>query len=178
MRRILCAALVALALGWDVVPAHGAPAQNVARWKQESTTIADRLQQLEREVVQGDTILARMDLRLGADLMAAMLAADPELAALAPRLPELEAQARVARESGDSASAAAFERSIQEIQARYLRGQQAAVREPALAAQIRVFDALVRQRMEEADGDARLLWTRLRKLEGWIARSEGRAPPD
>jgi hypothetical protein len=165
MRGILRIGVLVVLLGGLGVPSGNVAAQQVAKWERESAEIARRLDLLEREVVGRDTALARADRELGAALMAGMLAADPELADFAERLPRVEAEAVVARSLGNLTAARALEQEAAGMRARYLAAQAAAVKDPALAARIGSFDRRVRERMEQADEEAGALWARYQELQ-------------
>lgn len=115
-----------------------------------------------------DPELLRRDQALGEELMAAMVQADPGLAAAAGALPLLQARYSDAVAAGDAAAAAEVNRRIAAIEERYLRAQAAALREPSLAERVERFNTLLRRRMIETDAAAADLFERYAELRGLL----------
>ena len=113
-----------------------------------------------------DPELLRMDEALGAELMAAMVRADPGLPAAAGLLPLLQEQYGSAVRAGDAAAAARVGRRIAAVERRYLRAQEAALRNPSLAERTDRFNTLLRWRMIETDRAAEGLLRRYAELRG------------
>jgi hypothetical protein len=117
-----------------------------------------------------DPELRGMDRALGDQLMAAMVRADPGLAAAAGRLPLLHDARAQAIQAGDAAAAAATDRRIAALERRYLRAQAAALRDAPLAERVARFNALLRRRMMESDEATEALLRRYAELQTTVGR--------
>lgn len=140
-------------------------------WRAEAAGIVARLERLEAGLLQ-DPELRRMDQALGAELMDGMLRADPGLPRDAERLPRLQAEREGARERGDTIALRRLRGERGEIQSRWEQAQAAALADPELAAKVRVFNALLRERLRASSPAAARLLDRLQVIE---ERMAGRA---
>lgn len=140
----------------------GTPATETAQ--AEAARIEDALAAIEARALS-DPDLRSMDQALGEELMAAMMRADPGLAAAAERLPRLDQARTRAIDAGDAAAAAEAARRIAAIERRYLRAQAAALRDVSLAERVDRFNALLRRRMVETDEAAGSLLRRYAELQ-------------
>jgi hypothetical protein len=129
----------------------------------EVSRVEAALKEIESRVLR-DPELMRMDEALGAELMQAMVRADPGLPAAAGQLPLLQEQYSRAIQAGDAAAAAQVNRRIATIERRYLRAQSDALQDRSLSARADRFNALLRRRMIEADADAADLLRRYAEL--------------
>lgn len=118
--------------------------------RNEVGRIESMLAEIEARALR-DPELFRRDQVLGEELMTAMVEADRGLAAAAAQLPLLQDRYSEAIQAGDAAAAAEVNRRIAAIEERYLRAQEAALREPSLAERVERFNALLRRRMIETD---------------------------
>lgn len=135
--------------------------------RSEVGRIESMLAEIEARALR-DPELLRMNESLGAELMAAMVEADPGLPAAAGALPLLQDRYSDAIQAGDAAAAAEVGRRIAAIEERYLRAQAAALRESALAERVERFNALLRRRMIETDAAAADLLERYAELRGLL----------
>jgi hypothetical protein len=174
MKRIR-GALVTFALGCAAAPAAAQDGDGGrAEWRREAERIVSRLERIEGRLLESDAELRRLDVALGADLMAGILEADPALARDADRLPRLDAQMEAARQRGDSAALRRAETEMAGMQRRWTEAHARALRDPALDTKVRVFQALLRERMRETDPAAAGLLDRLEVLERRLARQAPR----
>lgn len=156
------AALAALALLPSCAETQAMEAGPV---RTEVSRVEAALAEIESRALR-DPELQRMDRALGEELMAAMVKADPGLPAAAGLLPLLQEQYGRAIQAGDAAAGADVNRRIDAIERRYLRAQEAALRDRSLAARADRFNALLRRRMVEADAAADDLFRRYAELRG------------
>jgi hypothetical protein len=160
------ARLLAAACAFAVLPACGASQEIAAEAdsvRSEAARIEAALAEIESRALR-DPELLRMDRALGEELMAAMVEADPGLAAAAGRLPLLREEHDRAVRSGDEAAAGDLGRRIAAIEQRYLRAQAAVLREAPFADRVATFKALLRRRMIETDTAAAGLLRRYAEL--------------
>ncbi len=156
------AAIVALAL----LPACAeTQAMEAGPARAEVSRVEQALKEIESRALR-DPELMRLDEALGAELMQAMVSADPGLPAAAGQLPLLQEQYGRAIQAGDAAAAAQVNRQIAAIERRYLRAQSDALRNRSLAERTDRFNAVLRQRMIEADAAAAGLFERYAELRG------------
>jgi hypothetical protein len=105
--------------------------------------------------------------------MDGMLRAEPGLPRDAERLPRLQAEREGARERGDTIALRRLRGELAEIQSRWKQAQAAALAVPELAAKVRVFNALLRERMRASSPAAARLLDRLQvideRMAGWDA---------
>lgn len=157
LAALMCALLCQTACAQAGTPlAEGARAE-VAR-------IEAALGEIESRALR-DPELRQMNVTLGDELMAAMLRADPGLAAAVGRLPLLDEARSRAIHAGDAAAAADAARRSSAIERRYLRAQAAALRDAALAERVDRFNARLRRRMVETDEAAEALLRRYGQLQ-------------
>jgi hypothetical protein len=130
----------------------------------EAARIEAALAEIESRAL-ADPDLRRMNESLGDALMAAMVRADPGLAAAVGRLQLLDDARSRAIRAGDAAAAAEAARGIAVIERRYLAAQAAALRDAALAERVDRFNARLRRRMVETDQSARALLRRYAELQ-------------
>jgi hypothetical protein len=167
--KTLCRCIAVAAMTCAALPAaaqHGSPADDA--WRAEAAGIVARLERLEAGLLQ-DPELRRMDQALGAELMDGMLRADPGLPRDAERLPRLQAERDGARERGDTIAFRRLRGELAEIQSRWKQAQAAALADPELAAKVRVFNALLRERMRASSPAAARLLDRLQVIEEHMA---------
>jgi hypothetical protein len=140
-------------------------------WRAEAVGIATRLEQIEAGLLE-DPELRRMDQALGAELIAEMLRADPALARDAERLPTLDAERTAARARDDGTSLRRLDAERAEMQRRWKRARAAALADAELAAKVRVFNALLRERLRVSSPAAARLLDRLHVLEERLAAED------
>lgn len=158
-------ALAALAV-LAVLPACAeSQAREAAPARAEVSRVEEALKEIESKALR-DPELMRLDEALGAELMQAMAMVDPGLSAATDRLPLLDERYGDAIRAGDAAAAVEVRGRMAAIQARYLRAQEAALRDPALAGRVERFNALLRRRMIETDAAAAGLLDRYAELRG------------
>ncbi|MBW3573030.1 MAG: hypothetical protein KY467_18190 [Gemmatimonadetes bacterium] len=145
-----------------------AQAPTVEGARAEAARIEAALVEIEARVL-ADPELSRMNQALGDELLAAMLHADPGLGAAVGRLELLRDRRSRAIQDGDAAAAADAARRIERIERRYLRAQEAALRDPPLAERAARFNALLRRRMVQADQAAEDLLRRYAELQALLA---------
>lgn len=133
--------------------------------RSEITRIEGALAEIESRALQ-DPELRRMDQALGAELMDAMIAADPGLPAAAESLVLLRGRHQQAVQAGDAEAARDLGRRIEAIEQRYLQAQADALRRPSLAERVDRFNTLLRRRMIRTDDAAERLLRRYAELRG------------
>lgn len=170
--KTLCLCIAAAAMTCAALPAAAqdrTPADEARH--AEASGIVARLERLEAGLLR-DPELRRMDQALGAELMDGMLRADPGLSRDAERLPRLQATRDGARERGDTIDLRRLRGELAEIQLRWNQAQAAALADPRLAAKVRVFNALLRERMRASSPQAARLLDRLQVIEERIAAED------
>ena len=140
-------------------------------WRAEAAGIVARLERIEAGLLE-DPELRRMDQALGAELLEEMLRADPALAGDAGRLPRLDAEWTAARARDDTAALRRLDAEMAQMQGRWRQAQAAALADPELAAKVRVFYALLRERLRASSPAAARLLDRLRVLEERLAADD------
>lgn len=162
-----------------VVAAASAPPSAAAQdggdrrqaWRAEAAGIVARLERIEAGLLE-DPELRRMDQALGAELIEQMLRADPALARDAGRLPRLDEERAAARARDDTAALRRLDAELGGMQGRWKRAHAAALADAELAAKVRVFNALLRERMRASSPAAGRLLDRLRVLEERLAAED------
>jgi hypothetical protein len=165
IRPIRLATLLCAAAACVVCAQVRRPAAETA--EAEAARIEAALAEIESRVLR-DPELRRMDQALGDELMAAMVRADPGVAAAVGRLPLLDDARARAIHAGDAAAAAEAARGIAAIQRRYLDAQAAALRDASLAERVDRFHARLRRRMVETDESAGALLRRYAELQSLL----------
>ena len=178
MRRTLWTALTLVPLCCSTVSAQeagvsgaAASVEPVTFWRLELAQVERRLQAIQEKALR-DPELARLDSLLGAELAAAMVHHDPQLHGSMEQVERLSRRFTEAEEAGDERAALAIGEEIRALDERFERARMAALKEPALADQVAVFNETLRLRMVEESPDAAPLFRRLERLNASLARVE------
>jgi hypothetical protein len=176
MRRHLWKGLILIPLFCSPLGAQeGVPtAQPVTFWRLELAQVERRLQAIQEKALR-DPELARLDSLLGAEVAAAMARHDPELHLATDDVERLARRLTEAEGVGDEAAALAIAEEIRALNERFERARAAALKEPALADQVAVFNETLRLRMVEESPDAAQLFRRLERLNASLAGAD--SPP-
>ena len=136
----------------------------------ELRTIAARLQGIHARAMRtGD--LAATQATLMRDIKSAMERQDPELPRLATRVKAMEAEARTAETRNDVARKQALAREFATIQSRFMRAQQAVMRQSVIARRARAFDERLHRRMVASDAQTDQSLARSRQLQPSLHRA-------
>ena len=158
------------------VPAATPTREQARAMMTELQTIATRLQNIHSRAMRtGD--LAATQTTLMRDIKTAMERQDPGLPALADRVKALETEARTAQERKDTPRVQAIAREFATIQSRFMRAQQAVMKQPAIAARARAFDDRLHRQMLAADPQTDQLLARSRQLQASLQRAAAAAQP-
>ncbi len=153
------------------------PSRNEARaWYAELQDVAQRLQQVHRRALE-DPALREAHRAVGAALQQAVHRIDPGLERLTSRYEALQAEMQRAQQTGDAARASAVWREMEPLAARFQAAHERAVREPAMAARIRAYEAQLRREMLRVEPATEQLVERGQELKDRIdAVLRSRAP--
>ncbi|MBD0320524.1 MAG: hypothetical protein ICV87_09340 [Gemmatimonadetes bacterium] len=177
----LPAALAAQAAARPAVARASVPAATPSREQarammSELQTIAARLQGIHARAMRtGD--LAATQTALMRDIKTAMERQDPGLPQLATRVKAMEVEARTAQERRDTPRVQALAREFATIQGRFMRAQQAVMKQPAIAARARAFDDRLHRQMLAADPQTDQLLARSRQLQASLQRAAVASQP-
>jgi hypothetical protein len=196
LNRIIPPAVVALAaLSFPVMasaqrraaPAPAAPAQQAAQaqpaaaaqtgptaeqqaWLAELQQIGGRLQTAQMKALE-DPALRSLQEALGTEIKAAMEKRDPGLTGVAQRVQTMEAEARKAQENGDAAKLQQLTQEAQQIEMRFVKAQNEALQDSALAARAQAFEQRVEKKVLEIEPSAHQLMARGQELQQKLAAS-------
>jgi hypothetical protein len=156
-----------------------APAGAAARqremqaWYSELQQIGARLQQVKGRALQASPVLRAREEALAKELKAAMLKADPSLAAVEGRAPALEAEGRKAQQAGDQAKLMKLMEEARQIELRVMSAQQKVLQDPAMVAKLRAFETDLRKKMVEVEPQLPQLLQRAELLKGKLQAALG-----
>jgi hypothetical protein len=138
---------------------------NARAWYAELQQIQARLQAAHNRMMQDPQIRGQQD-ALMRDVRAAMLRVDPGLEALAARVDGMRAQAETAQQRGDRQQLQRLNTELITIQQRFIRAQQAVMRQPALAQRAQQLEETLHTRMLQLEPETDRLLARGKLLQG------------
>jgi hypothetical protein len=151
-----------------------ANAANARAWMSELQQIQGRLQAAHNRVMQ-DAQLREAQESLFRDVKVAMQRTDPGLDALARRVESMQAEAAAAVQRGDRARVQQLNADLVPIQQRFMRAQQAVMRQPAIQQRAGALEQRLHARMLQVEPDTDRLLARGRELQGRLMQA-GVAP--
>lgn len=147
-----------------------APTPQQQEWISELQEIAGQLQNAQVKALQDSSLRSAQE-ELGTRIKTAMEKYDPGLVGVAQRVQTMEEEARKAQENGDDAKLQELTREAAQIQARFVKAQTEALKDPALAKQAEAFEEQLKQKMLEIQPDAPTLFARFQELQAKLAES-------
>ncbi|CAN5272023.1 hypothetical protein BH20GEM2_BH20GEM2_13460 [soil metagenome] len=146
------------------------PTPQQQEWISELQKIAGQLQATQVKALQDSSLRSAQE-GLGTDIKTAMEKYDPGLVGVAQRVQTMEEEARKAQENGDQAKLQELTREAAQIQARFVKAQTEALKDPALASRAQAFEERLKNKMLEIQPDAPTLFARFRELQTKLAES-------
>lgn len=153
---------------------QGANAANARAWMAELRQIQERLQAAHNRVMQ-DPQLRQAQESLFHEVKVAMQRADPGLDALARRVDSMQAEAAAAVQRGDRARVQQLNTELVPIQQRFMRAQQAVMRQPAIQQRAAALEQRLHARMLQVEPETDRLLARGSELQGRLMQA-GAAP--
>lgn len=148
-------------------PAAAASQREMQTWYAELQQIGARVQGVKVKALQASPALRAREEALAKELKAAMLRADPTLAAVEARAPALEAEGRRAQQAGDQAKLMRLMEEVRQIELRVLNAQQKVLQgNSGLLAKLRAFETDLRKKMVEVEPQLPQLLQRAELLQG------------
>jgi hypothetical protein len=153
----------------------GAAAENGARAAYaELMQIQARLQAAHNRVMQDPQVRGQQDAFMR-DVKVAMLRVDPGLDALATRVEGMRGQAETAQRRGDRVQLQRLNTDLVAIQQRFLRAQQAVMRQPALSQRALQLEQTLHARMLQVEPQTDALLARGKLLQGRLMAAQQQA---
>jgi len=153
---------------------QGATAANARAWMAELRQIQERLQAAHNRVMQ-DPQLRQAQESLFHEVKVAMQRTDPGLDALARRVDSMQAEAAAAVQRGDRARVQQLNTELVPIQQRFMRAQQAVMRQPAIQQRAAALEQRLHARMLQVEPETDRLLARGSELQGRLMQA-GVAP--
>ena len=154
----------------------GAPAADggARAWYAELQQIQARLQAAHNRVMQDGQVRGQQDAFMR-DVKAAMLRVDPGLDALATRVEAMQGQAVTAQQRGDRQQLQRLNTDLTAIQQRFIRAQQAVMRQPALSRRALQLEETLHSRMLQVEPETDRLLARGKLLQGRLIAAQQQA---
>jgi len=149
---------------------------NARAWMAELQQIQGRLQAAHNRVMQDAQLRGEQE-ALFRDVKAALQRADPGLDALARRVESMQAEAADAVQRGDRARVQQLNAELVPIQQRFMRAQQAVMRQPAIAQRSAALEQRLHARMLQMEPETDRLLARGRELQGRLMQAAGGGQP-
>lgn len=137
-------------------------------WLSELQMLNAKLEALQARALQDPQLMAAQQ-SLGATIKTAMGRLDPTLEQSLARGKQLQEQAVGARQKGDDATLQRLTGEMQQIQQRFFSIQQRVIAQPAVAAQLKVFQDRVQKKMATLDATAPTMIARFGELQANLA---------
>lgn len=155
--------------------ANAATREAVRGWYGELQQIGARLQQAHERALEANPQLRATQQQIFAEVKQEMERADPELARLAGRAEQLDAEARRARQAGNREQLRTLAAEASRLQARFLAAQRQVMSKPDIVARMQAYDTQLRQRMMQVEPQLDQLITRSRDLQMRLVRAQQQA---
>lgn len=133
-------------------------------WYAELQRISARLQQVHDRALEDPELRARRT-ALMETIQQAMDRTDPELPRLASRAEQIPAEVQAARGRGDAPRLQGLDRELGMIQARFMNVEQAVLRQPAIAREVRAYEEQLRAEMVRVEPLTESLLARSSELQ-------------
>lgn len=146
------------------------PTPQQQEWISELQKIAGQLQATQVKALQDSSLRSAQE-ELGTQIKTAMEKYDPGLVGVAQRVQTMEEEARKAQENSDQAKLQELTREAAQIQARFVKAQTEALKDPALASRAEAFEERLKRKMLEIQPDAPTLFARFQELQAKLAES-------
>ncbi|HEV7590735.1 MAG TPA: hypothetical protein VGO40_21675 [Longimicrobium sp.] len=153
----------------------GASMESSARaWYAELLQIQARLQTAHNRVMQDGQVRGQQETFMR-DVKVAMLRVDPGLDALAARVEGMQGQAQAAQQRGDRAQLQRLNTDLVAIQQRFLRAQQAVMRQPGLSQRALQLEQTLHTRMLQVEPETDRLLARGKLLQERLMAAQQQA---